>query len=171
MGLALIGLGDSRIEAPQDCIKWGLAWDRDALDFDRVFEIHSITDLERVYKERFSEYWQSLEDYQEVVMQSNYLDNSIKYPLNQVKDLVGDFFDCSAAYMLALAFYEGWDEIGLYGFDCGLEYEYQKENLSYLLGVAKGLGVKVHLPSNTPLLQHKNPLGGRYGWQSVPLAS
>ena len=50
-----------------------------------------------------------------------------------------------AAYMLALAIYEGVDKVGIWGVDlhCDSEYSYQRPNMEYLIGLARGRGMKV----------------------------
>ena len=71
------------------------------------------------------------------------------------------YLSSSIAYEIALAIYEGFSEIHLYGVDLSTEAEYawQKPGVEFLLGVAAGKGIKVVLPDNCPLL--KGTLYGR----------
>ncbi len=71
------------------------------------------------------------------------------------------YLSSSIAYEVALAIYEGFEEIHLYGVDLNTEAEYawQKPGVEFLLGVAAGKGIKVVLPDNCPLL--KGTLYGR----------
>ena len=81
---------------------------------------------------------------------------------NDLTDATGEpYLSSSIAYELALAIYEGFEEIHLYGVDLNTESEYawQKPGVEYLLGVAVGRGIKVVLPDNCPLL--KGTLYGR----------
>lgn len=99
--------------------------------------------------------------------------NSMAYPLQAIADNVGQniwrlvqvgqplvsagknpYLTSSIAYQIALAMYEGFPEIELYGIDLntGGEYAWQKAGVEYLLGMAAGRGHKVVLPGNCPLL-------------------
>ena len=71
------------------------------------------------------------------------------------------YLSSSIAYEIALAIYEGFSEIHLYGVDLNTESEYawQKPGVEFLLGVAAGRGIRVVLPENCPLL--KGTLYGR----------
>lgn len=71
------------------------------------------------------------------------------------------YLSSSIAYEIALAIYEGFEEIHLYGVDLvtDAEYAWQKPGVEFLLGWAAGHGVKVALPVNCPLL--KGTLYGR----------
>jgi len=81
--------------------------------------------------------------------------NCIRYPLEEViDDLYGEpYFASGPAYLLGLAIHEKFDEIGLYGVEMmtGSEYEYQKPNMEYLIGIARGRGIKIILPENCTL--------------------
>lgn len=77
------------------------------------------------------------------------------------RDTTGEpYLTSSIAYEIALAIYEGFEEIHLYGVDLNTEAEYawQKPGVEFLLGWAAGHGIKVVLPENCPLLR-----GGLYG--------
>ena len=111
------------------------------------------------------------------------LPNAIEFPLKELADEFGanlfrrsvnpqtpdkivdtknaPYLSSSIAYEIALAIYEGFKEIHLYGVDLNTESEYawQKPGVEYLLGVAVGRGIKVVLPDNCPLL--KGTLYGR----------
>lgn len=65
------------------------------------------------------------------------------------------YLSSSIAYEIALAIYEGFEEIHLYGIDLNTdgEYQWQKPGVEFLLGVAAGRGIKVVLPDNCPLLR------------------
>ncbi len=69
-----------------------------------------------------------------------------------------DYFTNSIAMMIAYAIYCGATQIDLYG--CvlwgGSEYAYQKPNVEYWIGYARGKGIKVNLFGNTNLLKSEN---------------
>ena len=64
------------------------------------------------------------------------------------------YLTSTIAYEIALAIYEGFEEIALYGIDLNTaeEYAWQKPGVEYLLGIAAGRGIRVVLPTNCPLL-------------------
>ncbi len=70
--------------------------------------------------------------------------------------------------MLALAIYEAVTlknikRIAIYGVDMGVstEYNYQKPNMEYLIGFARGKGISVYVPPQCELLKpaHEKPYG------------
>ena len=73
---------------------------------------------------------------------------SCKFPKEEVVEKFGYYLTSTSAYMAALAILEGVDEIRIAGVDMaiGTEYSIQKPCLEYLLGYAKGMGIKVTLP-------------------------
>ncbi len=77
-----------------------------------------------------------------------------------------DYFTSSIAFMLALAIYEGFTTIDLYGIDLtvGEEYDYQKPCAEFWIGFAMGKGIEVGIPAACALLKTK----WRYGWESEP---
>ncbi len=84
---------------------------------------------------------------------------SVRYPIEEIEAELGGYFTCSVAYMVALAIYERFDEIGLFGTDFIFKVDSgkQKECIEYFLGLAKGKGIRVHLGEDTRLLR-----GGRF---------
>ena len=75
--------------------------------------------------------------------------------LDAMRDSTGEpYLSASIAYEIALAIYEGFEEIHLYGVDLNTdaEYAWQKPVVEFLLGVAAGRGIRVVLPDNCPLL-------------------
>jgi hypothetical protein len=85
---------------------------------------------------------------------------SIAYPMDDVAALIGrtchgtPYLESSIAYMMALAMLEGAGHIGIWGCDLstGGEYAYQRPNMEYLIGLARGRGVKVYVPPQNALL-------------------
>lgn len=75
------------------------------------------------------------------------------------------YLTSSIAYAQALAIAEGFKEIAIVGVDMAADSEYadQKPCCEYLLGLAKGRGIKIWLPENCGLLS--GPLYGR-GWMN-----
>ncbi len=110
-------------------------------------------------------------------MQEKYFPNVEKYPFRQVAETIGEYYyNSSIAYAMALAIHEGAEEIGIYGVDMKAddEYGYQRPNMEYLVGLARGKGIKVHIPKESPLCKFQNTgirfydhipeYVKRYGW-------
>ena len=85
-----------------------------------------------------------------------------EYPIEETDKVVGHYYCSSVGYMVALALLKILQtgnprehEIGLWGVDMkgSGEYVYQKPNLEYMLGIAKGLGITVSVPETIPLLK------------------
>ena len=94
--------------------------------------------------------------------------------MEEIGDLIGrtaqgtPYLESSIAYMMALAILEKVDRIGIWGVDlhCESEYVYQRPNLEYLIGLARGKGIKVFIPPQSALLSHAN--GKLYGfWEAT----
>ncbi len=102
---------------------------------------------------------------------------SVRYPIEDVTALIGNatgkktpYLESSIAYMLALAILElkPGDRVAIFGVDlhCDSEYAYQRPNLEYLIGLARGRGIKVIIPPQSALLTHEK--GVPYGfWSST----
>jgi hypothetical protein len=143
--------------------KWGLAWDPAALRMDRVFEVH----LPREWKDYApKDYIERLCMMPRLYLQEPHpqVPNGERYPLEEVEKTTGDYFSSSIAYLMALAIHEGAEEIGLFGvaMEGHDEYGYQRPNMEYLVGLARGLGIKVHIPEQSPLCKYS----GQYGYSS-----
>lgn len=105
--------------------------------------------------------------------------NSVRYPMEDVADVVGltnrgtPYLESSIAYMLALAILElkSGDRIGIWGVDmaASTEYIYQRANCEYLVGLARGKGIKVFIPPQSALLTHAQ--GVAYGFWTAEQAA
>ena len=111
-------------------------------------------------------------------MQREYADvpNAMSYPLGTVINSLGmDYFNSSISYVLGMAIH--WirsfrhkggplyeSTIGIWGVDMDdiealdpndpsykTEYKYQRPNLEYLIGFARGLGIEVYIPEQSSL--------------------
>lgn len=80
--------------------------------------------------------------------------NCREYPLDKITRCIPGakmrWFKSSPAYAVALALYQGYDTIALYGLDMAsnTEYGYQLPNFQFWVGVALGMGVNVENRSN-----------------------
>lgn len=109
---------------------------------------------------------------------------SVRYPLEEVHEMVGSatgksfaYLESSIAFMFAhamLEFKQGLCpdglKVGIWGVDLAAdtEYSYQRPNMEYLIGMAKGMGIKVFIPEVSSLLSpaHDRPYGE---WESPEL--
>ncbi len=169
MKVAIVGMSPTAATAPwndPEWEKWGLPWSGEWARMDRLFEVHCR--------------WESLqkrEGYRDrletcgvpLYMQGNPVSGALPYPADGVIALMGEYLESSVAYMVALAIYEGAEEISIHGVDMKSyeEHGYQKPNMEYLIGFARGRGIKVHVRDDSPLLKHSGFAGykTRYGFE------
>lgn len=177
MGLkvAVIGLSPKTHDlAPWDdpsWQKWGLPWDEGFWPrMDRHFELHDLRLLTSEHSKRKPGYLKRLQELERLYTQEN-------YPFDEVAESIGAYyFNSSIAYAMALAIHEGAEEIGIWGVDLATteEYAYQRPNMEYLIGIARGKGIKVHIPEDSALCKfvgtgirfysHLPVYVDRYGW-------
>ena len=135
--------------------------------FDRLFDLH----LDKYIKNRVTrnskinhyEYLKTID--KPVYMQEVYpeIPASVKYPLEIMianyfnGNAMGDkiFMTCTVTFMLALAIYEGFTDIEIYGIDESVDDEYSKEmpGVLYWLGVAAGKGINIKISEHSPLMK------------------
>lgn len=151
---------------------WGLTWRyRDHPRMDRCFEMHAerywdayAGDLYRAWLKdprTFGTEQESVEVYLRPEDAAKYT-KCKPFPIDEAVELLGvEYFTSSFSYMLALAVLEGVDEIGIWGVDLvvGEEYEYQRPNAEYLLGIARAKGIKLTIPWQSSLLKHSYVYG------------
>lgn len=169
MKVAIVGLSPSCALAPWDdpaWQKWGVAWDGRWAELDRAFEMHQPQDWPAYAPAGYEE---RLKECPVLYMQEPYVPNATAYPFDDVAKTCGAYWESSVAYAMALAIHEGAEEIALFGVDMKAEeeYGYQKPNMEYLIGLAIGKGIKVHVLEDCPLLKHSGRFGyiKRYGWR------
>ncbi len=145
---------------------------------DRWFDLHS-PEIRRWQHRRPGKHMEWLQSFKGQVYlhaPDPDLPNATVYPLQEVADDLGGFvhrikpetdglhrwdtkgepyLSSSIALEIALAIYEGFEEIMLVGVDLNTasEYAWQKPGVEYLIGVAAGRGITVVLPDNCPLLK------------------
>lgn len=163
MKVSIVGFSPSRIHAPRHGWEvWGMAWDAECLQMDRVFEMHDKSLIDPLLIER-------MQMCPRLYVQAPVSDlpAATVYPFDAVAKTTGAYWCSSVAYMLALAIHEGAEEIALFGVDGAEQYSYQHPNINFLLGLAMGRGIKVRLPDDCPLLAFVSDpdydYAGRYG--------
>lgn len=152
--------------------KWMKRW-------DRWFQMHQSKSVRKpMSKRKVYGHFDWLKDYHNkpIYMQFVYdeVPDSTEYPLRQVVDQFFDtdmivrgeqkikYFRSTFDYMMALALYECFDRIEIYGFDMAGSDEYtrQKPSAEFWIGVARGAGVEIYLPPENQLL-----VGKLYGYE------
>lgn len=89
-----------------------------------------------------------------------------RYPIEAVEAKFGCYWASGPSYMVALALFEGYREIHIYGIHLTTQLEYveQRPNFEHWLGIARGMGVSITMAEESPLLKH----GWRYGYDARP---
>lgn len=142
--VAIVGTSGTRIHAPYDDKRWEIWTLNHRTDLftrsDRHFELH---DLKRPIG---IEYIDFLKDRCVYLAESKKeLPDALIYPKEKIIAEFGDFFTNSVSWMIALAIFEDVGEIGLWGVDMALnfEYGYQKASVLYFIGFALGRKIKI----------------------------
>lgn len=88
--------------------------------------------------------------------------NSVRFPKDEIIGFLQEkgyqgacYFTNSISWMVALAIYEGFEEIQLWGVDMATDSEwgYQRPSCEYFIGLAEGMGIKVYVPPSSDLLK------------------
>jgi hypothetical protein len=173
--IAIMGkCSNSRADAPielGDWEVWALAWDL-LPRADRQFEMHDYWRNFLGGGEAAAEHKKWLQEMRVPVYMLKVepdIPMSVEYPMEEVKKVFGAtcygtaYLESSIAYMMALAILEGADQIGIWGCDLatGGEYAYQRPNMEYFIGYARGRGIPVYVPPQNTLLSpcRKVPYG------------
>jgi len=92
--------------------------------------------------------------------------NARTFPREDVMKALGPHFASSPAWMIGLALLEGVTDLHVYGIHLATEWEYQRQkpNMNFLLGVAAGRGIRLHLPKGCPLLTESH----QYAFEEDP---
>lgn len=167
--VAIVGLwSETHDLAPWDdpaWEKWGLGWDSDVFRMDRVIEIHKAHEWEGFTP---PDYVERLNMVPRLYLQEPHpgLPKAEIFPIAEVAKTTGDYFSSSVGYLMALAIHEGAEEIGIYGvaMEGHDEYGYQRPNMEYLVGLARGRGIKVHIPEQSPLCKYARQYGYTKGY-------
>ncbi len=134
---------------------------------DRWFDIHTNWNEFVVEGTDFVAWLQSFQGPIYMTEHHDEIPNSVRFPLDKIiKEYNLDYFQSTPSYMIALAIMEGFTTIDIYGIDliAGGEYQYQKPNMEYWIGVAHGKGIEVGIPIQSALLKQRY----RYGYQLEP---
>lgn len=168
--LAIVGTASSSVDlAPYDDFSYDiltLAWRCDMKRSSVVIDPHRF-DSERINVPANYLSWLADKKVPVYLQEKNpNVPLSVRIPIELLVINFGDYFASSIAYAVAIGILSGYEEIALYGIDLldDSEYEYQRPNTEYLLGVAAGKGIKVVIPNTSALLKFNH----RYGYDRNP---
>ena len=162
--VAILGAGKSRHKAPFNDNDWEF-WGLNEIPQDRAerwFELHPVE--VQTYSEL--EWLKNSERPVYLLELDKEIPQGVRYPIEKVLSVEGakDYFTSTFAYQVALAIYEGFEEIGLWGvpFFIGSprEQTFERTCLEWWLGLAIGKGMKVTIVASDKLMYHPH----RYGY-------
>lgn len=173
--VALIGFAQStRMEAPFDDPEveiWGLneGYVRETPRVTRWFQLHDYHTFSRANNTNDPDHfaWLRKKHNFPIYMQKDYrqigIPNCKVYPIDKVVERFGLdtprgkrlYATSSFSFMIYLAMLEGFDWIGIYGFEMatGSEYFHQRASAEFAIGMALGMGIQIALPENSNLLR------------------
>lgn len=78
---------------------------------------------------------------------------SIPYPKNEILKKFGRYFTNTISWQIALAIYEGFESIYIFGVDMATDAEYreQRPSCEFFIGWARALGIQVYIPEKSDL--------------------
>lgn len=172
--VAIVGFAPSRDQAPYNNPDFEI-WSVNNLHrfiprTDRVFQLHQrseweVDDLHGFPGKKHLEWLKTCGIPVYTIEKYPDIPTSIKFPLDELIEEFGiprqkgktkdAYFTNSISFMIALAIYEGFKEIHIYGVDMAVlsEYNEQRPSCEYYLGIAKGRGIDVYLPVESDLLK------------------
>ncbi len=125
---------------------------------DRIFEIHNWDEIIKWKSDLAWKFHPKAKVY--LREKRKELPNAIVFPFDEIAkkfNIFDDRKEClqtnSISWMIALALEEGFREIHVYGVNMSHNTEYgtQKPSCEYYLGLAKGMGCKIHIPFESDL--------------------
>lgn len=162
--VAVLGTAAStRGAAPYDDPAWEI-WGIDAKQievsrFDRWFELHDIRILAPAWRDHLEGIAKSGKPiYMHLPVEG--IDGVVQYPTEEIVKKFGPYFlTSSIAWMMALALYEGVDEVGLWGVDMASaeEYREQRAGCRHFIDLARQMGVRVTIPMASDLARQPAP--------------
>ena len=125
----------------------------------RWFQIHHRHTYDAAVRDHKHHDWLAAQKTFPIYMQRKEPDipMSIAFPKELIIEEFGRYFTNSISWEIAMAIYEGFEEIHVYGVDMAQDDEYrdQRPSCEYFIGLARGAGIKVYVPEKSDLL-HTN---------------
>lgn len=186
MKVNIIGRAPGWQEAPTDGICWGLNCHILKRPYNVIFDMH---DIEEVFTGVRTENWKLVKAHRRDLLPEsikkceendvtifslgqNTERMCVAYPKDEIINYFGeDYFGSGISYMIALAMYQGFTEIDIWGVFLSVsdEYAYQKPSLEFWIGFAKSRKIRVTVHGMTRLL--KNIKDQLYGYQTKQAAA
>ena len=163
--ICIVGYAPSKDQAPFGDKSWEIWGLNDLYEhiprWTRWFEVHLKADLDaymtRGGKFRHIAGLQGVAAKCPLYMQEAFSDipGSIRYPIEVITAAYGNYFTNTISYMIAMAIFEGCDELAIYGVDMAQETEYggQRPSCEYFLGIALGAGIQLEIPNTADMLK------------------
>lgn len=142
----------------------------EAKRWSRHFEIHPLKNFSDDPSR--SDYWKWLRSEPEGARpiytqgQATAVPASVAFPIEACVERFGSYFNNTVSYLIAFAIMEDAKEIGIYGVDMAVgghdpnaEYSHQRPSCEYMIGLARGLGIKVYVPAKSDLLKVRQLYG------------
>lgn len=159
---------------------WSLSWMYDQTMYpdvlprmDRMFELHPFWYFQNSHKTELINHWRWMQqehDFPVYIQEEEegvVIPSGVVFPFDEINDdlfggrlvsLMPDgteeedlYYSCSISFMIALAVYEKFECIELYGIEMqtSTEYKYQVPGANFMTGLAVGRGVKIVRPKNS----------------------
>jgi hypothetical protein len=178
MRINIVGGNSWGVILPLNEIVWGFNTQIIARSFNVLFDMH---DVKAKLGQTGTDLWaMSGHSYKELVAAMNLCEkyditvftlgqvgdtSYIPYPIDEIKREFGsDYFTAGLSYALALAIYQGADEICIWGCTGEKEYEYQRPSAEFWMGVAIGRGISVTIETESEFLKTHDHL--MYGYNT-----
>lgn len=141
----------------------------------RWFQLHPEWDFRRPNNHNDPKHWEWLRSAPVPVLMQKRFDSiptSVPYPLAEIvgcfpgiEETVCDF-QSTAAYMAALAWYEGFDRVEAYGIEMtgGADYVRQRSNFEKWIGICIGSGMEFYAPPASDIFAARR----LYGFEQEP---
>jgi len=176
--VAIVGFANGRDKAPFDNPDYEIWTVNNLHQFvprqDRMFEIHQRWTWDgQLHGKPADEHVKFMQTCGIPVYNCQVFDDiptSIRYPIELMTEEFGmqragfsnpnhkdGYWTNTISMMIALAIYEKFDVIEVYGVDMavGTEYNEQRPSCEYYLGIAKGRGIEVKIPAECDLLKSR----------------
>jgi hypothetical protein len=128
-----------------------------------LFEMHpDVMETER-YQPDYKEWLKQAHPFP-IYMQQVHPDipASVQYPFKEIQRkrkfirkgtrYLHDFYTETTAYMLALAWYQGYTRIELHGIDLNKDHQYRRDSVFFWLGFLNANNIAITIPTASPLM-------------------
>lgn len=173
--VAILGGGKSLWSAPVSDPSWLLASHASTCRHlpqgyapDLLIDVHPEFIVREENKNGFKGYYQFLKTCRiPILMQRHFeeIPSSIRFPREQVKAQWNVPVGSQTAWLIGYYLLQGVTHLGFWGvhYDHGTEYEEQRASTEHWIGIARGMGVHIVIPEDSPLC-HEPRLD--YGYES-----